>query len=609
MMRITPLRWFAIATIALAVGAAYSTYARERTLPPMVGYVPKESRVIVATEDIAALWRGVAHHFFSRRTAALDSAPLEELAAQLDADLRERDIVIRGPEDLAAYGIDAGRGMLVALHVAQTLHRGDVGVDETTDAVAVVPITDFALFVASLARAMDAEATVDTTVLRDGVRVPVTSIGGSVHAIEPEDGVAVVGSSVGILTRSVADRPANRTYFRANDLLYAGLRRLRRQQRFPGPKVLVHARPPSVQGIGSITGAVTLGSQGIELLVDVEVGSGFVRVLDDLMTAVPGAQAGIPPLPQTVGGVVAATGDAFFDSSLLKRWLVDALADWPGPITDAVDELRSTDDVDQLALTIAGSDDGVPETVLMARGAPPALADLVSRLRWRLVTGRDRAVLEAAREEHGGGETTVQALLDAGLLTGGDDQRWPYYRFDGNDIVFDTTVSPSRLFPASAFERRAGDVRIQLLSPPVTADDRRYNEALADADSALLASDRYRVAAVQLDSTLWLGPDADVLVAFRHRLPPAVPALADRPVYRDARRNGPAAPTLELFLDVERLIALGLLDTDADVQATAKRVLAQLRDHQALSVTLAPVDASHLRLTARLLRGGGDPAP
>ena len=609
MMRITPLRWFAIATITLAVGAAHSTYARERALPPMIGYAPKESRVIVATEEIAAVWRGVAHHFFSRRTVALDSAPLEELVARYDANLREHDIAIGGPEDLAAYGIDAGRGMLVALHVAQTLYRADTGLDETTDALAVVPVTDFALFVASLARAMDAEASSDTALVTDGVRLPVTSIGGSVHAIEPEDGVAVVGSSIAILTRSVADRRANRTFFRANDLLYAGIRRLRRQQRFPGPRVLVHARPPSVQGIGSITGAVALGSQGIELLVDVEVASGFVRVLDDLMTAVPGAEARIPPLPQTVGGVVAARGDVLFHSSLLDRWLVDALADWPGPITDAIDEVRGTDEVDQLALTIAGSDDGVPETVLLARGASPALADLALRLRWRLVTGRDRAVLEAARAEYRGGETTVQALLDAGLLTGGDDQRWQHYRFDGDEVVFDTTVSPSRLFPASAFERRAGELRVQLLSPPVTADDLRYNEALADADSALVASDRYRVAAVQLDSTLWLGPDADVLVAFLHRLPPAVPALADRPVYRDARRRGPAAPKLELFLDVERLVALGLLDTDADVQATAKRVLAQLRDHQALSVSLAPIDASHLRLTARLLRGGGDPAP
>jgi len=245
----------------------------------------------------------------------------------------------------------------------------------------------------------------------------------------------------------------------------------------------------------------------------------------------------------------------------------------------------------------------------MARGAPPALADLVSRLRRRLVSGRDRAVLEAAREEYRDGEPTVQALLDAGLLTGGDDQRWTYYRFDGDEIALDTTVPPSRLFPASTFDRSAGDLRVHLLSPPVTADDLRYNDALAGADSALVTSDRYRIAAVQLDSTLWLGPDADVLVAFLHRLPPAVPALADRPVYRDARQRGPAAPKLELFLDVERLIALGLLDADAEVQATAKRVLAQLRDHQALSVTLAPIDASHLRLTARLLRGGGDPAP
>ena len=69
------------------------------------------------------------------------------------------------------------------------------------------------------------------------------------------------------------------------------------------------------------------------------------------------------------------------------------------------------------------------------------------------------------------------------------------------------------------------------------------------------------------------------------------------------------APTLEVFLDIDRLIALGLLDTDADVQETAQRVLAQLRDHQALSVTVARIDAKHLRLTARLMRSGGESSP
>lgn len=609
MTRMTPLRWFAIAAMALALGAAYSTLARERALPSLLAYAPKESRVIVATGDIEALWHGVSHHFFSRRTVALDSAPLEQWVAQFDADLQEHDIVLRGAGDLATYGIDAGRGVLVAMHSAQTLYRSDVDMDEATDGVAVIPVTDFNTFVTSLARALEEEASVDTAVLVDGSPLPVTSIGGSVYAIEPEDGVAVVGSSIAILARSVADRHANLTFFRANDDLYAGIRRLRRQRRFHGPTVIFYARPPAIQGIGGVTGAAILAASGIELALDVEIASGFLQVLDDLMTAVPRGMPRIPTLPQTVGGVLEANNDALHHSPLLERWLVEALPDWPGPIAGIIDELQGTAGIGGLALTIAGSDNGVPETVLMAQAAPDTLTDLVSRLRRRLVTDRDRAVLEAARGRYRGGAPTVRALLEAGLLTGGDDQRWMYYHFDGDEIVLDTAVSVSRLFPPSIFERRSGDLHVQLLSAPVTADDRRYDEALADADSALLAGDRYRVAAVQVDSTLWLAPDADVLAAFVRRLPPALPALGDRPIYRDARRAGPSAPTLEVFLDIDRLIALGLLDTDADVQETAQRVLAQLRDHQALSVTVARIDAKHLRLTARLMRSGGEPSP
>ena len=590
-----------LALAVLAGALVYSAGRRWASIPPDLRHVPAESRVVVATGEIEALWTAVSDHFLARSDSGAPSplaAYLDELADQLASDGRP----VRSLDDLAGHGVDVSGGVLLALLADGTfLVSRPV---ELSRFVMVVPVTDYGRFLDFLDPQGEREVVPHRGGSAEGDGPTTHEIDGW-FVIPGDDGTAVVASSADLLARSQENAAENLAYFRSNDLLYGGIRRLHRRPLLEGPTLYAWVQPQVEQSLRGVVASLGFHPERVSLRAEIDLAGGEVRLVDDLLTAPPALPPWEDVVPATVGGALVLTDETMERYVRFLPGERDALPDWLEPFHPVLEEFGGVEGVDRLTLAVVGYDRGLPEAVLAARGPPQALDTLVRRTRLRLQAARDLRLLNEARRAWIDPADAFAAPAPNDLVAGGalrPEARWALYQAEDEGFARIASTPPEEPFPASEYERREGSRVVRYLAPPATENDILYTAGLDTLDRDFILGDRYRLASLVEDGVLWMAADADLLLDRVDQAPPATPPLAHAGLFRSVPSAGGRRSKVDLFLDVDRLVDLGLLSDESDVRDAMRGVLLQLRNHPAVRLQVWGAGSERLRVEVNAVR-------
>jgi len=193
-------------------------------------------------------------------------------------------------------------------------------------------------------------------------------------------------------------------------------------------------------------------------------------------------------------------------------------------------------------------------------------------------------------ERAGSPAVQADALLAAGLLRPDRDALWSRYRrLDARRVASMTpepALAPNDFVGESYVKRRAEGFELRYVMPPVTDDDLDYRlvEERGKIESEDLKRDRYRLCAVYISGTLWLGTDADLLDRWLEllRSDSATNEFRDlasiRPSADDAKLSALALP--------RQLLESGQLYPDWNVNRTTRLMLADFSQYRTALMTM-----------------------
>ena len=123
-------------------------------------------------------------------------------------------------------------------------------------------------------------------------------------------------------------------------------------------------------------------------------------------------------------------------------------------------------------------------------------------------------------------------------------------------------------------------------------------------------SDRYRIATVLIDNTLWISADSKELEKVLECRATGADNLSHNPLFAAVESHWIGNEKLTAFINVDQSATLGLFSPESEIEEPAKRAFRVLRDHPAVSVTLAPDESRDLlSLSIRLVRRSGVAGP
>jgi hypothetical protein len=217
------------------------------------------------------------------------------------------------------------------------------------------------------------------------------------------------------------------------------------------------------------------------------------------------------------------------------------------------------------------------------------LARFVDNLQTRHRATRDRFVLEQALQAHrerfsGEQATSVEELLDKGLLKVEPHSLFDRYTIE-DGVVSSDDVS-ARDLQNPSYLRSYKSRTIEYLLPPLTENDLHHETESTAEERELLLSDRYRLPTLLVDDVLWIANDVAEIEAVVDRGLDELPNLSESPVFQAVSAQWSGREKVRAFFDVDRLMTLGLLSPESQVQETAKQALHDLRNHPAISFDL-----------------------
>jgi hypothetical protein len=578
-------RWLALVAMILVCALGVMRIVRHLALPSELQYAPKENTFVVMTSSIEHLWPAIERHFGPAIRDERRDGMMRTIVEGLRSALEEQELKVRAPADLARFGFDITSRVIVSVG---GLNLTVAGIDApAVQFVAIVPVTD----------AKKAEAFLAQASGRTVSPVPLTDDGGaesvrrygeadddadeSFYVATPEPDVLLLSNALPQLQRSLLSATTNRQAALENDELYDAVSRA---GLIGGAGVIAfwQTRGSPIRGL---TMAIHLGNDEINVTADVNLVRGGLRVLDEITRRADVSADWAAALPART---LAAS--AFQDQSLTRYFeLVDSIPvlhsemqkRWNGLLLD----LKAVSGLSRGVIALTGYRDGLPDVALGLWADPDDAARRLDAVRLKLRRDRDVAVLDAALARLPD-SPEVQSLLDTGILQPERDRGLTAYRRTGDGW---------RLPPGENYE--LADVtytavhrgeRIRYISPPLSDNDLKLRKEFADADPALIRSDRYRLAAVVLDGVTWIASDADVLRALidvRQIVPRS--SLDKHGLFASALATWDRSDKVQLFVNVDEMAVTSALNPDTDLDFM-RTVLLDFQQQPAIAAGLRP---------------------
>lgn len=576
---LAPRLFFLAFVLILVVSVLYSRAVRRFALGDEFQYIPRESVLVAATGEIESIWRGLdAHLGTALRGETEGDSPL----AQVRKWIQEEEIQIPGLDDLSRWGLDIHRGILLSSY----------RVTQSEDQfLLVIPVTDGRLFFKFLNAELDLKPRKKFSWKdREGSTYTVHEFDDFFAAV-PQPGIFVASDSIDLLRRSLLLRRDNLAHATANDVLYKAIKRRLRGPLATGPNVFVYWQSRTAP-FSERTGVLRLESDTLRIESDIELAGAPVRVFDALRhhNASPFDWPQRLP-PETLA--VLMVEDRHLD--LYRNFLAEQILQQPLEIPD----------VTRMLFAVTDFEDGLPDVLVGLWGNPDELERVAASTQRRLRQSRDLILLNGALEEYrknGGSSPSLTELQRLELLQPERDSLFHRYPFLPEGIG-DPELG-RKDFSTKTYERTMNGHKIFFLAPPVTENDLRYRPELIGAEPEDLRSDRYRMACLFLEDSLWIATDVRDLERLTVAAPEARPGLESNAAFQAASAEWRSGAKMQAFVALDRIISLGLLNPGSDLDTLVRDGLIDLEGYSILELEAAPsADQQRLVIKASLRRG------
>ena len=565
----------ALGALAMIGAIAYGQLMRVLLMPATLQYVPKEATIVVTTGPIEEVWRSFDQQFGHSLRNSDEPGHLADMLESIQSGWEDLGVEVHGLADLARLGIDRQRGMAIGAVVPGKLTDAE---EAATQYVTIIPVVNQPAFTTTLMRLSESEEVTDTTISAGDQTLQVLCVGDYFLAY-PDQSTAVVATSLPLLARSLLSRRSNLRYARDNDHLFESVRRQVRMPLFRGANVFVLWQPRNVQALTQLATAWKLEASGVTAAADVELEANGVRLLDDAFQRPAAGPSWAEMLPVDVAGAL------MIQDSELARYLQF------GTSVEELDrvmneqfggilaELREVEGLRRIVVAVTGYRRGLPDVVLGTWGDSTALARAVYNVQRESLTRRNRALLAAVSQRAAPEADAQSAELpypEPGLWPG---QQQQYTKASGTEQTVPNSAASGYAF---AFRGRT----VEYLLPRLTRNDLHLRPEFEGLDSAVLLNDEYRLVATRTDTVLWIAPDTFVMGRMVSVLTGQEKSLAQHHAFLRATRTWETTDKLQMFLDVDRGLRLGLLSPESNVADNVKQLFLDLRAHPAVSARL-----------------------
>ncbi len=582
--------------VASAGTLIYSRWTRVRLLPSALRYLPPETDVLVGVGDISSSWDGMKFHFGRVFHETERNGFMATELADIRKKLEEKHLSIDRKEDLTCrYGVDIDRGVLVGMTLHDFAYAAVIPVASDEAAVkkhcprsvaeqdAKTHTTSekkLAGFFCSLYCSEGASPvllryrheTVDdpcnpSNLFAEGRKDRAWVVEDHAYAlgdrtlIFPRPDTAILSRSCELLNRGLAEQERNLSFARADDALFEAVRYQLRRPLLSGPGALVYVRglsnPTDFEPVGTVTASINLVPDAVVGDLRLRTAGANARVVEDLVAT--------PKRERTWRQFFGADDAAVLvlrDDSL--RRYMDLASNNPSFVAELktflggiLEPARHLDHLEQIVLGGTDYRDGLPILVLGIWGSRDELAQLVSTTQRRLLRSRDEKLREGARLQG------VDAKIDP-------------ENFNGREYL-----------------ETHGKYQIRYLEPPVTQEDLKYRLSVDPDEGRILLENRYRLASMITDDTLWVSTGRQQLVRMIDRLDGAkAPDGFPLGMERDGQGN-----KLRVLANVNSLIRKGMLSGESELQSLTEQFLLDFRYHREITVSLRPTGSGQeLRL-------------
>lgn len=555
-------------TILLAVaaticcGVLYSRAVRRVSLGEHFQYLPREGELLIATGDVESLWKRAEEHFGSlfRRNGPLHKELHEGEPSKLP---------VTKLSDLTRYGLDIHRGILVSVYRP----TGAFGF------VAVLPIVDRVAMQKTLTVIDDETAPEPFTIPdRRGGKHEALRFRDFIAAF-PEPGLAVLSSSEELMRRSLTLREENLDHAANNDSLYDAVRRVLRGPLLAGSNIFVYWQSRTAP-FDERAAVLRLTRNEVRLDGEVELRGATLRVADHLRRRGNASSDWIGRLPaQTIGVAVVQDDQLSGYRQFVSEQLLGSISTRADALIQEATAGIEMPRFDRIAVALTDYEDGLPDFIVGIWGDRRQLEGTLERAQQVYRRARDRGLLEHALSKYTGpAPPTVASLVDAKLLGPEDDSLFHRYPIEGHSVGEPRFRGGD--FATPSYIREIAGHRVRFLAPPLRANDLAVRTDLQNADPQMLSSDRYRLATVFDQGALWIATDVGDLETLLKKKP----AVARAGILASPEKGSKVHATL----DVDRLIALGMLSPGSELGKLVHDGLGELRGFSALQVDATP---------------------
>jgi hypothetical protein len=601
---------FLVAAIAVVVSLSVAALTGRAGPADVLRHLPKEADMVVATGDVRSLWRVLAEHF------AAVAQRLEETKDETTADARTCELArasvdglmgclaaIRhgGFDALVQNGVDVERGLVVSL----------VGVTHAEPGYLVrVGVRDRERFARWLAALGKLTAARDSPSLPPGAgEVELAEYCGdsactdAIYLAFPLADVALVTNSRMVLDRALANSATNHAHGRDDEGLGETLHAVAR--RGEGRIAVLLRAPADASPLRRLTARMHGDRVAFNVDGELDVEAQQSRLLDAAVKRPSTPAPWVTALERDTPAAVTLLDDSakLFVAST-ARLMESTDGGWPF-VLRRLGEVRG---LRAVTFAVTGRRGSLPDFLLGAWAGRAELKLLTTRLQADLYATRDRAVLTAAFADaraQAAKAADVPELIRLQVLA-------PERRLT-TAVVRDGKLTPGALI---ADEERFvhGGRLITYLAPRLTRNDLELRKEFArfrdkPIEQGVLTSDRGRLAAMAAgDGMVWIATDVEALKTLATAGERGADTLVSGTFFPTATASWSPRDKAEVFVDIVRLVARGMLTPDSGVADAIREPLDALRDHPALGLNVSAVDGrSRMRFSVRLLRTASFP--
>lgn len=443
--------------------------------------------------------------------------------------------------------------------------------------------------------------------------VPISAFDDGVFFAHPRSGILVLSDSKELLSAALRDRNRNYSYLVNNDRLYRGIRDALGNRLLRGAGTFFWAREPHPL-VKDISGSILFERDRIELKAYCDLRDGQLSILRQFLEPPPRPARWEQYLPY---GTAAAVN---FDDPASSRYL-DFFGSFAGPSSFMSTEygglllkLRQVPGLKQILVAATGYHSGVPNVMLGLWGDTYSLEKAFGELQMQFRYDRDVAIINNALQTAAscstkpllpkmrfpisdeGSQLSISDLFTLRYLIPEDHGLFDRYSIVGGKPT--GRLEPEDL-ENSTYSSEVDGREVRFLLPPVTDNDILYRTELQGLDVSALKDNRYRMPWTTAGKIVWVCTDLSDLKALLGRR--SSESLRTNSRFQEAFPSTKPLK-LELYMNMDQVIDLGLLSPESHVTSWVKANLIDLRNHPAISLTAVPNDQHRLQILLSLVK-------